>query len=47
MFPHVLAGGEHGGLDEEFIRSPRVQGFVVNIGRRVGGGFGSSHLEES
>jgi len=45
MFPHVLAGGERGGLGEEVIKS--VQGFIINVGRRVGGGFGSGHLEES
>jgi len=43
MFPHVLAEG----LDEEVIRSPRVQGFVVNVGRRVVSGFCSGYLEES
>jgi len=32
MFPHVLDGCEHGGLGEEVIRNPRVQGFVVNVG---------------
>jgi len=46
MFLHVLAGGERGGLGEEVIRISRVQGFVVNVGRRVEGGFGSGHLEE-
>jgi len=47
MLPHVLAGGKRGGLGEEVNRSPWVEGFVVNVGRRVGGGFGSGHLEES
>jgi len=46
MLPHVLAGGECGGLGEEFRGGPGVEGFVVNVGRRVGGGFCSGHLKE-
>jgi len=47
MLPHVLDGSKPGGLGEEVSRSPRVEGFVIDVGRRVGGGFGSGHLEES
>jgi len=47
VLPHVLARVECGGFSEEFSGSPRVQGLVVYVGRRFGGGFCSSHLEES
>jgi len=47
MLPHVLARVESGGFVEEFSRGPRVQGLVFYVGRRVEGGFCSSHLEES
>jgi len=46
VLPHVLAGVESGGLGEEFSGIPRVEGFVIYAGRRIGGGFCSSHLEE-
>jgi len=47
MLLHILAGSKLGSLGEEVSRSPRVEGLVIDGGRRVGGGFGSGHLEES
>jgi len=47
MLPHVLVESKFGSLGEEVSESPRVEGFVIDGGRRVGGGFGSGHLEES
>jgi len=46
MLPHNLARDESGGLGKEFNRGPRVEGFVINVGRRVGSYFCSSHLKE-
>jgi len=46
MLPYVLAGGECGDLGEEFRRGLRVEGFVIDVGRRVGSGFCSGHLKE-
>jgi len=46
VLPHVLAGGKNGGLDKEFNGSPRVECFVIYVGRRVGSGFCSSHFKE-
>jgi len=45
VLPHILAGGESGGLDEEFSGGPRVEGFVIDVGRRVGCIFCSGHLK--
>jgi len=47
MLPHVFTGSKRGGLGEEVSRSLRVEGFVIDVGRRVGDCFGSGHLEES
>jgi len=46
MLPYILAGGESGDLDEEFSGGPRVEGFVINVGRRVRCSFCSGHLKE-
>jgi len=46
VLPPILAGGKSGGLGEEFSESPRVEGFVVYGGRRVGNGFCSRHFQE-
>jgi len=47
MLRHVHTGGKCRSLGEELGRGPRIQGLVVYVGRRVGSGLCSSHLEES
>jgi len=47
VFPHILARIESRGFSEKLSRGPGVQGSVIYVGWRVGGGFCSSHLEES
>jgi len=45
--PLVSERGEGGGFSEEVVRSPGVQGPIVDARRRVGGDFCSCHDEES
>jgi len=45
VLPYIFAGGESGGLDEEFSGCPWVEGFVIDVGRRVGCSFCSDHLK--
>jgi len=47
MVPHILKGNEFGGFSEKVNKSPKVEGFVIDGWRMVGGGFGSGHLEGS
>jgi len=46
VLPHILVRGKSGDLDEEFSEGPRVEGFVIDVGRRVGCSFCSGHLKK-
>jgi len=45
MLLYILPGGESGGVREEFNGGPRVEGFVIDVGRRVGCSFCLGHLK--
>jgi len=43
---YVFVGGYLGSFSQEFIRSPVIEGFVIDRRRRVQCGFGSGHLDK-
>jgi len=46
MVPHVFEGSKFGSLSEKVNGSPRIQGFVIDVGKRVRSGFCLGHLKE-